>query len=112
MSKKINKIKKQQSTQVTNHFAVKKLAKLQKNKAFRKQKKDSSKNTLVKKIGHSACNLVIANAVGLSGVGLYGILTQAGAMDIHVALFVIGQIVSVIASGIHVYFDVAYKDSG
>ncbi|KIF53428.1 MULTISPECIES: hypothetical protein [Vibrio harveyi group] len=108
----INKVKKQKSTQVKNHNVMKKLAKQQKKKCNRKVNKDSVNNSPSKKIAQSACNLVIANAVGLSGVGLYGILTQVGAMDIHVALFVIGQIVSVIASGVHVYFDVAYKDSG
>ncbi len=108
----INKVKKQKATQVRNHNVIRKLAKQQKKKLNRKVNKDSAKNSPSVKIAQSACNLVIANAVGLSGVGLYGILTQAGAMDIHVALFVIGQIVSVIASGVNVYCDVAYKDSG
>ena len=109
---KVKQIKKQTVSKSKHHFAVRRVAKIQQKRAFKKAKIDTMKNQISKRIGQAACNLVIANAIGLSGVGLYGLLTQTGAMDIHVALFVIGQVVSVIASGINVYFDVAFKDSG
>lgn len=111
----MNKLNKKSHSQVKRHYMANRLTKRNKNFIRDRIKKDSSKSNkmyLCKKIGQSSCNLVIGNSVGLSGVGLYGILTQSGSIDIHVALFVIGQLVSLIASGIHVYFDVAYKDSG